>query len=189
MSNFSPMYFEQPIVLFDTTESLNATTGSFVLYGGVSINSTYQSSDTSTGAFVLSGGMAIQKNLNVAGIHHVTNTTDSTSISDGALIVDGGVGIAKDVHIGGNTTIMGSLFVQGTYTYVNTQTINVEDNTLVIILDQLEAEMLVYLFTEMVWMLHLRQQLLVVHLLLWMLFLLHLETVIFKLIIIIMDGG
>ena len=132
MSNFSPMFFEQPIVIFDTTQSLNATTGAFVLYGGLSINATYQSTSTSTGGFVLSGGMAVQKDVSVGGIQHIYNTTDSTSINDGALIVDGGVGIAKSLHVGGDTTILGNLFVQGTYTYVNTQTINVEDNTLVI---------------------------------------------------------
>jgi hypothetical protein len=131
-SNFSPMFFEQPIVIFDTTQSLNATTGAFVLYGGLSINATYQSTSTSTGGFVLSGGMAVQKDVSVGGIQHIYNTTDSTSINDGALIVDGGVGIAKSLHVGGDTTILGNLFVQGTYTYVNTQTINVEDNTLVI---------------------------------------------------------
>ena len=53
MSNFSPMFFEQPIVIFDTTESLNSTSGAFVLYGGVSINAKYQTVDTSSGAFVL----------------------------------------------------------------------------------------------------------------------------------------
>ena len=132
MSNFSPMFFEQPIVIFDTTQSLNASTGAFVLYGGLSINATYDSSSTSTGGFVLSGGMAVQKDVSVGGIQHIYNTTDSTSINDGALIVDGGVGIEKNLYVGGNTTILGSLFVQGTYTYVNTQTINVEDNTLVI---------------------------------------------------------
>ena len=132
MSNFSPMFFEQPIVIFDTTQSLNATSGAFVLYGGVSINATYQSSSTSTGAFVLSGGMAVQKDISVGGIQHIYNTTESTSESNGALIVDGGVGIAKNLNVGGNTTILGNLYVEGTYTYVNTQTINVEDNTLVI---------------------------------------------------------
>jgi hypothetical protein len=131
-SNFSPMYFEQPIVIFDTTQSLNATTGAFVLYGGLSVNATYQSSSTSTGAFVLSGGLGVQKDVSVGGIQHIYNTTESTGVNNGALIVDGGVGIAKNLHVGGNATILGDLFVEGTYTYVNTQTINVADNTLVI---------------------------------------------------------
>ena len=132
MSNFSPMFFEQPIVIFDTTQSTNSSSGAFVLYGGVSINATYDSSTTSSGAFVLSGGMAVQKNISVGGIQHIYNTTQSSSDSNGALVVDGGVGIAKNLNVGGNTTILGNLYVEGTYTYVNSQTINVEDNTLVI---------------------------------------------------------
>ena len=98
-SNFSPMYFEQPIVIFDTTESVNSTTGSFVLYGGVSINADYNSTHTSSGAFVLSGGMAVQKDVSVGGIQHIYNVTESTGINDGALIVDGGVGIANIAEI------------------------------------------------------------------------------------------
>lgn len=138
MSSTSPMYFEQPIVIFDTTEALNTTTGSFILYGGVSVNSTYQSTSYSSGAFTLAGGMGIAKNLNVggatnvAGITRITNTTDSVGSGSGALIVDGGVGIAKDLNVNGNTTIYGNLFVAGTTTQVNTETLVVEDNTLVL---------------------------------------------------------
>ena len=72
-SNFSPMYFEQSIVIFDTTQPLNSTSGSFVSYGGVRINAEYESTDTSSGAFLLSGGMAVQKNLNVGGITNISN--------------------------------------------------------------------------------------------------------------------
>jgi hypothetical protein len=128
-SNFSPMYFEQPIVIFDTTQSLNSTSGSFVLYGGVSINATYDSSSTSTGAFVLSGGMGIQKNLSVGGITTIYNTTESEGTGSGALVVKGGVGIAKNLHIGEDTFIGGNLYVNGVTTSVNSTTINVVDNT------------------------------------------------------------
>ena len=129
MSNFSPMYFEQPIVIFDTTQSLNSTSGAFVLYGGVSINATYQSTDTSSGAFVLSGGMGIQKQLNVGGITNINNTTQSDGVGSGALVVDGGVGIAKNLHVGQDTFITGNLYVNGTTTSVSSTTINVSDNT------------------------------------------------------------
>ena len=128
-SNFSPMYFEQPIVIFDTTQSLNSTSGSFVLYGGVSINATYDSTTTSTGAFVLSGGMGIQKNLSVGGITTIYNTTESEGTGSGALVVNGGVGIAKNLHIGEDTFIGGNLYVNGVTTSVNSTTINVVDNT------------------------------------------------------------
>ena len=128
-SNFSPMYFEQPIVIYDTTQSLNSTSGSFVLYGGMSINAAYQSTDTSSGAFVLSGGVGIQKRLNVGGITHISDTTESEGTNSGALIVDGGVGIAKNLHVGADTFITGNLYVNGLTTSVNSTTINVVDNT------------------------------------------------------------
>lgn len=134
----SPIYFEQPLVIFDTTESLNASTGSFVIYGGVSIGATYQSSSVSTGAFVVSGGIATQKNINVggvaniAGITTITNSTESTGVGNGALVVLGGMGLTKDLNVGGDATITGNLYVNGTATYVNTTTIDVQDNTLVI---------------------------------------------------------
>ena len=128
-SNFSPMFFEQPIVIFDTTQSLNSTSGSFVLYGGVSINATYQSTDTSSGAFVLSGGMGIQKQLNVGGITHIYAEDESEGVNSGALVVDGGVGISKNLHVGADTFIAGNLYVNGLTTSVNSTTINVVDNT------------------------------------------------------------
>ena len=128
-SNFSPMYFEQPIVIFDTTQSINSTSGSFVLYGGVSINATYQSESTSSGAFVLSGGMAVQKNLNVGGITNISATAQSEGTGSGALVVEGGVGIGKNLHVGQDTFISGNLYVNGLTTSVNSTTINVSDNT------------------------------------------------------------
>ncbi len=132
MANTSPMYFEQPIVIFDTTEALNLTTGSFVLYGGVSVNSTYNSNSISTGAFVVAGGAAIQKDLNVGGITNIRSTADSSGTNSGALVVAGGVGIAKDLHVGGDTTILGNLYVNGSQTIVNTTTIDVGDNTILL---------------------------------------------------------
>lgn len=131
----SPMFFEQPIVIFDTTQASNLTTGSFVVYGGLSVNATYQSNNASSGAFILAGGVGIGKNLNVggnsniAGIQSVTNTTQSTSSNNGALVVAGGAGIAKDLNVGGDAFIAGNLFVNGTTTSINTTTVNVTDNT------------------------------------------------------------
>ncbi len=131
-ANFSPLYFEQPIVIFDTTQSSNSTSGSFVLYGGVSINATYDSTTTSTGAFVLSGGMGIQKNLYVGGTTNIKNTTQSEGTGSGALVVDGGVGVGGNLHVGQDTFITGNLYVNGVTTSVNTTTINISDNTLML---------------------------------------------------------
>ena len=128
-SNFSPMYFEQSIVIFDTTQPLNSTSGSFVSYGGVRINAEYESTDTSSGAFLLSGGMAVQKKLNVGGITNISNITQSEGTGSGALVVAGGAGIAKNLHVGQDTFIAGNLYVNGLTTSVNSTTINVSDNT------------------------------------------------------------
>ena len=131
-SNFSPMYFEQPIVVLDTTESLNSTTGSFVLYGGVSINATYQSSSLTSGAFIVDGGASVKKNLFIGGTTNIKDTTESNASNQGALVVDGGIGVAKNLSVGGDATIAGNLYVNGTTTSVNTTTINVSDNTLLL---------------------------------------------------------
>jgi len=131
-SNFSPMYFEQPIVIFDTTQALSRTSGSFVLYGGVSLNATHDSTSITNGSFVVAGGVGIEKNLNVGGIQKITNNTESTGTGNGALVVSGGVGIGGDLNIAGDVTISQNLYVNGTTTYVNTQTIDVSDNTLVL---------------------------------------------------------
>ena len=128
-SNFSPLYFEQPIVVLDTTQALNASSGSFVLYGGVSINAAYESNDTSSGAFVLSGGMAVQKQLNVGGITHIVNSTESEGTASGALVVSGGVGIGGNLHVGQDTFISGNLYVNGVTTSVSSTTVNISDNT------------------------------------------------------------
>ena len=128
----TPMYFEQPIVIFDTTQATNLTSGSFVLYGGVSINATHDSSNFSSGSFVLAGGMGIHKKVNIGGVTTVHNSTESSSVSDGALVVVGGAGIQKNLNVGGNVSITGDLYVAGTTTTINTTTIDVEDNTILL---------------------------------------------------------
>ena len=128
-TTFSPMYYEQPIVIVDTTEALSLTSGSLVLFGGVSVNSTYQSFNASTGSIVVAGGVGIHKNLNVGGIVSLESTVESTNPSSGALVVHGGLGVMKNVHIGQDTFIGGNLYVNGVTTSINTTTINVSDNT------------------------------------------------------------
>jgi hypothetical protein len=128
-TTFSPMYFEQPIILVDTAEALSVTSGCLVLYGGTRINSTYESISTSTGSIVVSGGVGIQKSLTVGGTLNLTSTADSTSVTSGALVVKGGIGVAKNIYVGQDTFINGNLYVNGVTTSINTTTINVSDNT------------------------------------------------------------
>ena len=134
----SPLYHEQPIVIFDTTQSNSSTSGSLVIYGGVSLSSTQDSLSISSGNFVSYGGIGIAKSLNVGGDSNltgqlrVTNTTQSLSVTTGAFQLSGGAGIGGNLNVGGNAVISGDLYVSGTTTYVNTQTIDLADNTLVL---------------------------------------------------------
>ena len=134
----SPLYHEQPIVIFDSTQSNSSTSGSLVIYGGVSLSSTQDSLSISSGNFVSYGGIGIAKSLNVGGNSNltgqlrVTNTTQSLSVTTGAFQLTGGAGIGGNLNVGGNAVISGDLYVSGTTTYVNTQTIDLADNTLVL---------------------------------------------------------
>jgi len=138
MSLTSPLYHEQPIVIFDTTQSVSQTSGSLVLYGGVSLASTQQSLSVSSGTFVSYGGVGVGKNLNVGGqtnivgVLNVQNNTQSLSTTTGAFVLTGGAGVGGNLNVGGNAVITGDLYVSGTTTYVNTQTIDLADNTLVL---------------------------------------------------------
>jgi len=128
------MFYEQGITIFDSTAVAGATTGSFVTYGGASIFNTTQSTGITSGALVVRGGVGISGTMNAvnsnwSGIMRVTNTKQSTSTSDGAFVLDGGAGIAKDLNVGGNATITGNLFVNGTTTSVESTTVTVSDNT------------------------------------------------------------
>ena len=88
-----------------TLDVINATTASFVLYGGMSLVKslwvgskvrffdTTPSSNLTTGNLVMAGGISIQ------------NTANSESItSGGGITIAGGASIAKDVYVGGNYT-------------------------------------------------------------------------------------
>ena len=85
--NYNSLYFENPIVILDTTDSVNSTTGSLVLYGGLSVGAT----------------------TNFSGIMKITNNTTSTDVSTGALVLSGGIGTDDNLNVGGNAYIQGSL--------------------------------------------------------------------------------
>jgi len=85
-SVYTNLYYNQPIVVLDTT-SATPTSGSLVLYGGFAAR----------GASYLSG------------ITYIVNSTESNDTSSGSLIVSGGVGIQKNLNVKGNTNIIGSI--------------------------------------------------------------------------------
>ena len=108
-SVYTNLYFNQPLVVLDTT-SAGQTSASLFLYGGF----------TSLGA------------ARLGGLTSFTNTTQSTDSCTGSVVVSGGVGIQKNLNVGGNVSITGDLYVAGTTTTINTTTIDVEDNTILL---------------------------------------------------------
>ena len=85
-SVYTNLYFNQPIVVLDTTTA-NPTSASLLLYGGF----------TSLG------------DSRFSGRSYFVNTTESTSICGGAVVVSGGVAIQKNLNVGGNAIISGDL--------------------------------------------------------------------------------
>ena len=108
-SVYTNLYFNQPLVVLDTTVA-TPTSGSLVLYGGLTAN-----------------GNAVLSHTNISGLTTLTNSTQSTDTSSGALIVTGGVAIVKNTNIGGNLVVEGSL-TAGSF---NTQNLNTTNLTAV----------------------------------------------------------
>jgi hypothetical protein len=69
----------------------------------------------------------------------LTNATASSNTTTGALIVTGGVGVGGNLNVGGNTIITGNLTVSGTTTTVNSNTVNIGDNIIVLNSDETGA--------------------------------------------------
>ena len=66
----------------------------------------------------------------------ITDVTASTSTNSGALVVDGGVGIGGRLNVSGDTVISGDLIVDGTTFTVNSNTVNIGDNIVVLNADE-----------------------------------------------------
>lgn len=60
------------------------------------------------------------------------STLESTSTSTGAVIVTGGVGIGGALNVSGDIVVGGNLTVSGTLVTVNSTTVNISDNVLVL---------------------------------------------------------
>ena len=71
--------------------------------------------------------------LTVNGATAITSATDATSsTAGGALTIDGGLAVAKAAFIGTNLTVGGNLIVSGTTTTVNSSTVSVKDNIILL---------------------------------------------------------
>jgi hypothetical protein len=127
--------------LSDTTITANSS-GEILKWNGTAwVNNTlaeagiqpagsYLTSESDTLATVTARGATTS---NAIGI---TNNTASSSTSTGALTVTGGVGIGGALNVGGNTIITGNLTVNGTTTTVNSNTVNIGDNIIVLNADE-----------------------------------------------------
>lgn len=71
-------------------------------------------------------------NENVAGVKTFTDTTESTTKDTGAVIIEGGLGVEKNLNVGGNIVVTGNLQVDGTYTAVNSTSMEVTDPNIIL---------------------------------------------------------
>ena len=111
-----------------TTEATSATLGgSATLKGGVGIaKSVFIGANLSvTGTSAFAGAITTQNNITTAGVVRITNVTDSTTPANGSISTAGGLGVALSTNIGqqlavtGNTTLIGTLQVDGTTVFQN----------------------------------------------------------------------
>lgn len=103
------------------------------------ITQTTSSTDKDTGALIVEGGVGIEENLNVgeSATFGSDTSTGSTSTTTGTVVITGGTGISENLYVGGlfdvagNASIGGDLFVSGTTTTVNSETLTVDDNIII----------------------------------------------------------
>lgn len=105
--------------------------GNITMNGVMNLNNSTDSINNSTGSTVIKGGIGIKKNVNIGGnvnidgITHIYKDKNTDNTNTGALIVDGGVAIKKNLNIAGGVNIHQnlnildtnkSLYVQGNTT-------------------------------------------------------------------------
>jgi hypothetical protein len=101
------------VYITNTLESINSSSGSLIINGGISISNTNEAiSSTEGGSLTSAGGIGIEKNLIVGGIAVFENTTPSNSSFEAAVIIQGGLSIqsnenAVGVGNGGGLTVVG----------------------------------------------------------------------------------
>lgn len=119
-------FYTNDIVLFDATQgSINSTTATLVVNGGISVFNTINSTSvTSGGALTIAGGASFEKDLFVGGVSNFINTKPSDSIDSASIVISGGVSIMSTENavnlgnggcltIGGGASIGGDLYVGG----------------------------------------------------------------------------
>jgi hypothetical protein len=100
----------------NTTKSINSTSASCILTGGLSIASTTDSSSyTAGGSITIAGGIAIGKNSYIGGTIYTTlvscGSIATSGMTTGILyvtsITSGSIQVSDNVTIGGNLTVLG----------------------------------------------------------------------------------
>ena len=106
------------LLLLNTTNSINSSSGTLITFGGIGINNTNNSSSiTKGGALTIAGGISIYKDVYIGGTIIQASTATCTisnlfinSTSGGSLTVLGGSTISNNLYVGtrigvGNTNI------------------------------------------------------------------------------------
>jgi len=97
------------VIFNNKTPSSTPSSASFVLTGGISINSTNSATNiTNGGCITAMGGLSVSKNVLVGDTLKVFSTNWSTCTTDGALVVSGGVGVGGNLNIGGSFSYIGN---------------------------------------------------------------------------------
>lgn len=102
-----------------SVDSINSSTASLVITGGISImSSTESESITNGGALSIAGGASIAKNVFIGGVTHFLDETPSTSYLEASVIIHGGLSIQNgensiDVGNGGGLSVAGGASIGG----------------------------------------------------------------------------
>lgn len=121
------------VVTFNNTTISNNVNAGILTHGGITILNTANAIDINNGgAMTILGGLSVYRDIYSNGIVTLLSTVNSTNSTNGSLIIKGGIGVAGDANVHGNVSIIGSLYVQGTVSSINSTTINILDNILVL---------------------------------------------------------
>ena len=114
-----------------TAGTANAVAADSVALGTDTTGDYVQGASAGTGIEVTgSGGEGSSLTISNTGVTSVTGTANEVTVSASAGAVT--IGLPDDVTIGGNLTVTGDLTVSGSTTYLNTATLQVEDNKVVL---------------------------------------------------------
>ena len=107
------------VSLTSSIDSINSSTASLVMTGGISIMTSSESeSITNGGSLTIAGGASIAKNVFIGGVTHFLDETPSTSYLQASVIIHGGLSIqnsenATNVGNGGGLSVAGGASVGG----------------------------------------------------------------------------